>query len=265
MGMFNSDNGTGTTMLVSPSNGCNNGLGGQDGWWIILLIIILAVAGNGFGGNGGYGNAVPYIDTSMQRGFDQAALTSGIGNLQTSLTSGFAGVNQGLCNGFANVTGAVQNGFAQSEISANARQMADMQQNFALQQQLSQCCCDNRAATADLRYTISQEACNDRQAVNDALITLGNQLNAGIQSLKDEFCNDRLARKDEIIADLRQQINERDRQASQNAQTAAILANNEAQTVALEQYLAPVPKPSYIVQNPNCCPQNYGCGCGFSA
>jgi len=50
--------------------------------------------------------------------------------------------------------------------------------------------------------------------------------------------------------------------ASQGAQTAAILANNEAQTTALEQYLAPTPRPAYIVQNPNCCPQNFGCGCG---
>ena len=51
--------------------------------------------------------------------------------------------------------------------------------------------------------------------------------------------------------------------ASQGAQTAAILANNEAQTTALEQYLAPVPRPAYVVPNPNCCTQNYGtCGCG---
>ena len=49
--------------------------------------------------------------------------------------------------------------------------------------------------------------------------------------------------------------------ASQGAQTAQILANNEAQTVALEQYLAPTPRPAYIVQNPNCCQQNFGCGC----
>ena len=52
--------------------------------------------------------------------------------------------------------------------------------------------------------------------------------------------------------------------ASQNAQTAAILANNEAQTAALEQYLNPAPIPAYVVQNPNCC-GNYGttgCGCG---
>jgi hypothetical protein len=53
--------------------------------------------------------------------------------------------------------------------------------------------------------------------------------------------------------------------ASQGAQTAQILANNEAQTVALEQYLAPTPRPAYIVQNPNCCPNQFGFSCGYGA
>ena len=59
-----------------------------------------------------------------------------------------------MCNGFSNVQQALCNGFNQAEVSNNARQMADMQQMFALQSQMSQCCCDNRAATADLKYTI---------------------------------------------------------------------------------------------------------------
>ena len=54
--------------------------------------------------------------------------------------------------------------------------------------------------------------------------------------------------------------------ASQNLQTAQIVADNAAQTAALEQYLAPTPKPCYTVQNPNCCPsQTFGCGCGAVA
>ena len=53
--------------------------------------------------------------------------------------------------------------------------------------------------------------------------------------------------------------------ASQNLQTAQIVADNAAQTAALEQYLAPTPKPCYPVQNPNCCaPQTFGCGCGVA-
>lgn len=240
------DENGGMVMPVSPmgNNGGFSGFGNDSGWWIILLFILL--------GNNGWGNGFNGGSDNMQRGFDQAALTSSLASLQSSVTSGFGDVQMALCNGFN-----------QGEIAANARQMADMQQMFSLQQQLATCCCNQQAATESLRSTILSENCADRQAVNDALVNVINQMNTGFQSIKDEFCNDRLARKDEVIADLRQQLNERDRLASQNQQTAQIIANNEAQTVALERYLAPTAQPAYIVPNPNCCNQNYGtCGCG---
>lgn len=238
-----SENGTGMIMPVAPtgnSGGMFGGFGADGGWWIILLFIILGGWGNNaWGGNG--------VGSEVQTGFNQAALTSGIAAVQNS-----------LCSSTAEIVAAVNNGFNQSTI-------ANMQQNFALQQGLSNCCCENRAAIADLKYAVAQENCADRQAVNDALVTLGNQMNAGIQALKDEFCQDRLAQKDAIISQkdetinlLRSQMNEMSRQSSINAQTATIIANNEAQTTALEQYLAPVARPAYIVQNPNCC-QNFGC------
>lgn len=234
------DNGSSMVMPVAPSGGGAFGnLGADGGWWIILLFIILFGGWNNNGtgaGNGGNGYEI-------QNGFNQAAVTSGITDLQ-----------QAVCNGVATVAGAVQNGFAQAEISANARQMADMQQNFAIQQSLNTCCCENRAAVADLKYTVAQEACNDRQAVNDALVNLTAQMNAGFQSIKDEFCNDRLARKDEIIAELRAQLNERDRVASQNYQTAQIEAGQRALASEIENYVRPQANPAYIVPNPNCCP-----------
>jgi hypothetical protein len=183
------------------------------------------------------------------------------------------GISSAVTTGFGNV----QNGFAQAEISNNARQMADMQQMFTIQSALQQCCCDNRAATADLKYTVATEACADRAAVNEALqnVTaqgvantqnLMNVVNAGIQSLKDQMCNDKIDAKNERIAELERQLTMANLAASQGAQTAKILANNDAQTAALEQYLAPVPRPAYIVQNPNGCnPVWNGCGCGCGA
>lgn len=223
-------------MPVGPMNGNNGGFGfGNDsGWWIILLFILLGYNRNGFD-NGGNGN--------MQRGFDQAALTSSLSALQNSVTSGFGDVQNALCNGFN-----------QAEVAANTRQMADMQQMFSLQQQLSTCCCNQQAATESLRATILAENCADRQAVAD-----------GVQRILDQMCNDKIDAKNEKIAELQNQLTMANLAASQNAQTAAILANNEAQTTALEQYLAPTPRPAYIVQNPNCCQQNFGCGCGCAA
>lgn len=76
------------------------------------------------------------------------------------------------------------------------------------------------------------------------------------------MCQDKIDAKNEKIAELQNQLSMAQLAASQNAQTASILTDNLAQTNALEQYLAPVPRPAYIVQNPNCC-ANTGCGCGM--
>jgi len=241
--------------VMGNRGGFGNGMFGDGAWWIIILFLFAMNGGwgNGFGGNGGM---APWLfgqqNNDVQRGFDQSALINGINGLNTAVTNGFAGVNQ-----------SVSNGFAQAEIAANSRQMADMQQNFALQSALQNCCCENRAATADLKYTVATEACADRAAVGDALQAVLNTVNGGIQSIKDQMCNDKIDAKNQQIADLQRQLTMANLAASQGAQTAAILANNEAQTAALEQYLAPVPRPAYMVQNPNCCaPVWNGCGCG---
>lgn len=76
------------------------------------------------------------------------------------------------------------------------------------------------------------------------------------------MCNDKIDAKNEKIAELQNQLTMANLMAAQGAQTSRILADNAAQTVALEQYLNPTPVPAYVVQNPNCCQQNYGCGCG---
>ena len=189
---------------------------------------------------------------------------SGISGVQSSLTSGFVDTAAALCNGFAGVNASIANGFAQAEIGANARQMADMNQNFALQSQLAQCCCDNRLASADLKYTIATENCADRTALSDALRDVLESQNAGVQRILDTMCQDKIDAKNERIADLERQLTMANLAASQGAQTAAILANNDMQTAALEKYLAPVPIPAYIVQNPNGCNCNStGCGCAF--
>ena len=180
----------------------------------------------------------------------------GLSGIQSSVTNGFVDTAAALCNGFAGVNASIANGFAQAEIANNARQIADMQTNFGLQSQLAQCCCDNRLASADLKYTIATENCADRTALADGLRDVLESQSAGVQRILDQMCNDKIDAKNERIADLERQLTMANLAASQSAQTAVILANNDAQTNALEQYLAPVPRPAYIVQNPN------GCGCG---
>ena len=241
--------GMGAADLAAITRGNDGwGFGGDGAWWLIILFLFMFNGnwGNGFGyGGGGVGNEV-------QRGFDQNAIMSGL-----------SGINSTLTNGFVDTAAALCNGFAQAEISANARQMADMNQNFALQSQLAQCCCNNQLASADLKYTIATENCADRTALNEGVRDILESQSNGIQRILDTMCQDKIDAKNEKIADLERQLTLANLAASQGAQTAAILANNEAQTNALEQYLAPVPRPAYIVQNPNGCNCNSTCGCAF--
>ena len=193
---------------------------------------------------------------------------NGYGNRQGSGTVGgdalYPWLNQAQNNweGISQLQNTVSNGFAQAEIAANARQVADMNQNFALQTQFANCCCENRLATANLQSTIISENCADREALNSIGRDIIAAQNAGTQRILDQMCNDKIDSKNEKIADLERQLTMANLAASQNAQTATILANNEAQTAALERYLAPNPIPAYTVANPNCCGQTFGCGCG---
>lgn len=231
---------TGMYMPVVPQsfgNGNDGMFGGNWMWFLLIWFAMFGWGNNGFGNGYGGGNA----GNEIQRGFDQQSLMTGI-------------------NG---ILPAVQNGFAQAEISANARQMADMQQANAIQSALQNCCCENRAATADLKYTMATEAANTRancDANNQKILDKLCQLE--LDGIKQNYESQLRAMQSRLNAATAENQSLRFA-ASQGAQTAQILANNEAQTTALEQYLAPVPRPAYMVQNPNCCSPNWGtCGCG---
>ena len=129
-------------MPVAPmyGNGNAGGFWGNDGSFWLLILFLFAFMGNGFG-NGFNGGAAgtTYVANDVQRGFDQAAVTNGINGISTGMCNGFSSVQQALCSGFSGVNQSISNGFAQAEIANNARQMADMQQQFTLQSQLAQC------------------------------------------------------------------------------------------------------------------------------
>ena len=230
------------TMPVAPANGGNSGgFGwGGDGAWLIILFLIFAVfgwGGNGWGNNAGNSGGV----------VDGYVLTSDFANVERKIDS----VNQGLCDGFyqqaqlVNGTNmAMANGFAQAELSRSNQQAALMQQLNAMQMQAANCCCENRAAIAQVRYDMATQACDTRNTVQNATRDIIDANNQNSRAILDFLTQSKLS-------DLQTE--------NQNLKLAASQA---AQNSYLVSQLRPSPIPAYTVQNPYCCNQFACCGCG---
>ena len=245
------DENGGLVMPVTPmgGNGMGSGLFGGDLSIIVLFFLFMMLGGwgNGFGGGFGGGDLYPWMNNSqnINGGFRDQMIFDNISGIR----DGIVGIGTQLSNA----------------------QMANMERSFAaqtantagltaLQAQLAQCCCDNRQATSDLRYTVGTEACATRTANAENTNALLAAFNGGIQSIKDQLCQDKIDAKNDVIAQLRSELMYARGQASQDVQTAAIQAGQRTLANEVEQYVAPRAVPAYMVQNPNCCGQNYGCG-----
>ena len=274
------ENGSNMVMPVAPMYGGNGnggfGFGDGNGWWILLLFILMGGWGNGFGGygNGGLANDAavmyPWMNQSNQinGGFRDQMLNTSINGIQQSITSGFGDVQTALCGGFAGVNATIngaQNAITQQMYS---NQIADMQQNFALQSQLAQCCCDNRAGLADVKYTIATENCADRAAISDGIRDVITAQTANTQSILDKLCALELDGYKRENDNLRQQLNMSQLAASQTAQNALIQQGFSNEVDALYNRLNSCPVPTTPVYGRTpifTCNQNTGCGCGCGA
>lgn len=298
-------NENGMVMPVQPmygggNGGFGNGFGG-DWAWIILLFLL---GGNGWGGfgagmMGGFGgmyefpwllNGQQNINANTNAGFRDAMINDGINSVRDSVQGlstqicGAAGdIQNSLCNGFAGVNATVNSGFANAETAANARQMANMQQAFNAQTAvtsgmndlamgLQNCCCENRAGIADLKYTVATENCADRtQAMQNTRDIIDSQTR-GTQAIIDKLCQLELdgvkaqvEAKNDRIAELQTQLNMANLAASQTAQNAFIAQGfaNEVDQLYNRLNSCPVPTTPVYGRTPIfTCNQNNGCGCG---
>ena len=230
----------------------------------------------------------------------QSAVTSGFGD--TAL--GIAGINQNICQSSGNIINGMNAGFAGTTAAITGaqnalaqqmygNQLSDLERSFAaqtattqgltaiqtgqlqnanaLQAQLAQCCCDNRAATADLKYTVATENCQDRyEAANNTRDIIANQT-ANTQAILDKLCaleldgvKSQLAQAQRENVALQNQVNMATMQASQTAQTAQILAGQAAEIDGVYNRLKNCPVNTVPVYGNQPIFTNLGnnCGCG---
>ena len=272
---------------LGNQNGGGMGFGGDWGS-LITLFLLFGMFGGGFGGfGGGYGGFGGYdfpwlltgqqgINNNTNAGFRDAQISDSItsvrdgisglstqlcgccGDMQMSLANGFSGVN-------ASISGA-QNALAQ-QLYTN--QLADLERSFAAQTantagltnlstQLAQCCCDNRAATQDVKFTIAQEECATRA-----------NSTANTQAILDKLCQLELDGYKRENDNLRSQLQFANMQASQAAQTSELRTSQATVANQLVQELRSCPIPAQPVYGNSpifTCAQNVagGCGCGFN-
>lgn len=231
---------------IRACTGNNDGVfGGNGAWWLIILFLF-AFAGGGWGNGWGGGGGVQenYVLTSdfaqVERKLDGIAngLCDGFYAQNTSLLNGFAGVNQGMAQGFANAELARTNGI-----------MALTQQLNAMAATNAQCCCDTKAAIADLKYS---GAVNTRDIIDNQ--------NANYRALHDEIVANRMADKDAQISALTMQVNNLNLAASQARQNE-YLVDRLGPKMPVAAYLTCNPNGgiNYAVPVDNC-----GCNCGWN-
>ena len=205
----------------------NNGMFG-GGWEGLLgLIVILGVLNGGWGGGfGGFGGGA-----GLQGMATRADINAGF--QFNDLQNGIRGLERGLCDGFY----GVQNGFN------------------TLSSQLAQCCCDNRAAIADLKYTIATEDCATRNLMQNNTRDIIDSQNAGTRAILDFLTQDKIA----TLTAENQSLKFAASQSRQNDYLAAVADSKTAELI--RRLGADCPTPAYVVQPPT--PVNFptnGCG-----
>ena len=238
---------------VTRNNNSGFGFGGDGGWWVLIILLAL-FNGNGFGfGNGSGGpNAVR---SEVSYGFDINGLENGIRAIQNGLCDGFYSINTNLLTGFDRVTNNTNQGFAglntalitaQNDIqqAIQADTIASMQNTNALSRQLADCCCENRAAIADVKYQMATDTCAIQNTIQNTTRDIVDNQNANTKSIIDFLVQDKLSTLQAENQNLKLQ-------ASQAAQNAYLV--NE---------LRPCPIPAYITCNPYAASYGvYGNGC----
>lgn len=222
------DGGATMTMPVAPTGMMDGGFGGGNGWWIILFLIVL------FGwGRNGYGNNNGGV-------MDGYVLTSDFANIERKLDA----VNSGICDSTFALNNSINGGFATAELSRANQQAALMQQLNAMQMQSQECCCENRAAIAQVRYDMATQACDTRNTVQTATRDIVENANANSRAILDFLTQSKMQDLQSANQELR------------------LAASQAAQNNYLISQLRPTPIPSY----PSCNPWASGsytgcCGC----
>ena len=185
-----------------------NGMFGDNAWWIIVLLLF-GWGRNGFGG--GMGNGIPYAtQADVRAAVDQQTLISKLDQQTYGLADSTYALNNAITNGF-----------------------------YGVQKSIDSCCCTTQRAIDGVNYNIStQTSALQNTMCNNTRDIIDNQ-NCNARAILDALTAQRIADKDERIAEQNQKIFSLELAASQAAQNNYLI-----------NQIKPCPVPAYITCNP---------------
>ena len=237
-------------LLTGRNSGNNDGFGGENSAWWIILFLIFGWGRNGFGGGFGGGSGVG----------ENYVLATDFATIERKLD----GINNGICDSTFALNNTINNGFfgVQNSLTQgfSGLNTALLQGNYALSSQLADCCCGVKTQLADcccriergidgINYnnalqtsTLQQTLCNNTRDI------IENQ-NANYRALHDEIVANRIEDKNAQITAQQNEINALRLKASQEAQNNYLIS----------QLGEKCPVPAFVVNGPT--PVNFPTNC----
>lgn len=246
--MFNSSMAPSIADIAAVTGAQNRNDGWGSDWWAIIILLALfggfgngrGLLGGGYGGSSGSGCGccAPATCSDLQAGFNNQAVTNKLNGLENGLCSlGYDQLAQ--MNG---ITNTIQQGNFALQQAINNASVANMQDTNSISRQLADFCCENRAAIKDVQYTAAMNANAIQQAIANQTTQIMQNDNANYRALHDELVSYQMQQKDDVIAELRSQVQALNLGVSQRNQNDYLIGK-----------LQPCAVPAYIVSNPNCC------------
>lgn len=255
---------SGVTMPVAPIYGGgygNNGFFGGDGFasiiWVVIILALFGGWGNGFGFGGNVGSALTRGELCQDMNFQD--VESGVRGIQQSLSDGFAlqnvnftdridNLSTQVATGFDAVNLAIVNDGYQTRNSATQNMIANMQNTYAIQNAIQNCCCDMKSNFAQIAYNQATDTCAIQNSISNATRDITQNANDNTKAILDFMVQDKISTLQQENQELR------------------LRASQEAQNNYLVNELRPCAKPAYITCNPYTSSYGLGmnncCGCG---
>lgn len=222
---------------VVALSGNENGFGGNGSWlWVIIVFALLfGWGGNGFGGFGGGNGAQMNYVLSSDFATIQRQLSDGFGATESKLDS----ISNGICSlGYDQLS--QMNG-----INTNI-----LQSGNAIQRQLADCCCTQRAEIKDAQYAIATTGANIQSAIKDCCC----EERAQFADLKYAMATENCATRQAIADGTKQIIDYMANKEMQNLrdenQALRLSASQSCQNQYLINALRPTPVPAFPVPSP---------------